>query len=63
MKILIGVLLGMLLGGGGVWAFHDSHPDTNIYEMPVTPFAQRSDNAQRKEGLSRSSQDATPCRH
>ena len=63
MKILIGVLLGMLLGGGGVWAFHDSHPDTNIYEMPVTPFALRSDNTQRKEGLTRSSPDAIPCRH
>jgi len=63
MKILIGVLMGMLLGGGGVWAFHDSHPDTGIYEIPVTPFALRSDNAKRSEGLTRSSQDAIPCRH
>ena len=63
MKILIGVLLGMLLGGGVVWAFHVSQPDTNIYEMPVTPFAQRSDNAQRREDVTRSSPDATPCRH
>jgi hypothetical protein len=63
MKILIGVLMGMLLGGGAVWAFHDSRPDTNIYEMPVTPFDFRSDNAQRREELTRSSPFANPCRH
>ena len=37
--------------------------DLVIYEMPVTPFAQRSDNAQRREDVTRSSPDATPCRH
>ena len=63
MKILIGVLMGILLGGGAVWAFHDSHPDTNIYEMPVTPFALRSDNVQRREELTGSSPFAKPCRH
>jgi len=62
MKILIGVLMGMLLGGSAVWAFHDSRPHTSIYEMPVTPFAFRSDNPPGWEELTRSSPLANPCR-
>jgi hypothetical protein len=38
MKILIGVLMGMLLGGGGVWAFHDPRP-LERYEGVVNPLA------------------------
>ena len=38
MKILIGVFMGMLLGGGGVWAFHDPLPPDR-YEGMVNPLA------------------------
>ena len=41
MKILIGVSIGMLLGGGGVWAFHDQRP-LESYQSPVTPLVQSS---------------------
>jgi hypothetical protein len=37
MKIFIGVLMGLLLGGGAVWAFHDPRPP-ETYIGTVTPL-------------------------
>ena len=43
MKILIGVLMGMLLGGGGVWAsFRDPGP-VERYEGVVNPLSLPAD--------------------
>ena len=42
MKIFIGVLMGLLLGGGGVWAFHDPRPP-ETYTGAVTPLGMRFD--------------------
>jgi hypothetical protein len=63
MKILIGVFTGMLLGGSGVWAFHDQRPFDN-YQSPVTPLAQpsTSQNTHWTDDLNRNSRLAAPCR-
>jgi hypothetical protein len=37
MKIFIGILMGLLLGGGTVWAVHDQGP-TERYEGVVNPL-------------------------
>ncbi len=63
MKILIGVLTGMLLGGSGVWAFHDQRP-TESYQSPVTPLAHASipQDALRADDLNRNSRPSAPCK-
>jgi hypothetical protein len=42
MKIFLGVLIGLLLGGGSVWAVHDPRP-ADTYEGSVTPLGMRFD--------------------
>ena len=42
MKIFIGVLMGLLLGGGWVWAFHDPRPP-ETYEGSVIPLGMAFD--------------------
>ena len=63
MKILIGVFTGMLLGGGGVWAFHDQRP-LESYQSPVTPLAHSStpQDTLRTDDLNRNSRLSGPCR-
>jgi hypothetical protein len=63
MKILIGVFTGMLLGGGGVWAFHDQRP-LESYQSPVTPLANSSlsPKALRTDELSQNTRISGPCR-
>ena len=62
MKILIGVFTGMLLGGGGVWAFHDSRP-LESYQSPVTPFAHFSTLEDTPtEDLKRNTGSSRPCK-
>jgi len=63
MKILIGVFIGMLLGGSGVWAFHDQRP-LESYQSPVTPLAHPSipQDTLRTDEPSRNSRLSAPCR-
>jgi hypothetical protein len=42
MKIFIGVLIGLLLGGGGVYAFHDQRA-LETYTGAVTPLGMSFD--------------------
>ena len=62
MKIIIGVLMGMLLGGGGVWAFHDPRPGER-YEGVVNPLALPLDAkpVQRQNEIKRDKPLDTPC--
>ena len=64
MKILIGVCMGMLLGGGGVWAFHDSRP-LDRYEGVVNPLALpevKPVKQQHLNGIKPERPQETPCK-
>ncbi|HEY3197376.1 MAG TPA: hypothetical protein VGJ57_05145 [Nitrospirales bacterium] len=63
MKILIGVCMGMLLGGGGVWAFHDPRP-LERYDGVVNPLALpevKSVQRQHTSEIKRERPQETPC--
>jgi len=64
MKILIGVFMGMLLGGGGVWAFHDPRP-LERYDGVVNPLAMPLEvkpvQRQHVNEIKRDKPQDTPC--